>query len=274
MSSEGRFLKRIFHRASYNVGVATAKRDPLLPPGDLHSVGGGDSEVFKAVGDEFLQFFVEFAHLEPDESVLDIGCGTGRIARPLSSYLRRGRYDGIDIVRPAIAWCQKTYSPRFPNFRFHFLDAFNGSYNTDGKVMASEYRFPFGDASFDFIFLTSVFTHMLPADLENYAHEVSRMLKPGGRSLITYFLLNSDSRELIREGNAELTFDYERPGYQYQHQSIPEAAVAYDEQDIRAIYTECGLKVTEPIRYGSWSGRSDGLSFQDVVLARKPDISE
>src|SRR5205807_8842570 len=104
--------------------------------------------------------------------MLDVGSGTGRMARPLTRYLKGGSYEGIDIVARSVQWCQRTYASRYPNFRFHFADIYNKVYNPDGKHKASEYRLPFETSSFDFFFLTSVFTHMLPQDMEHYLSEV------------------------------------------------------------------------------------------------------
>jgi SAM-dependent methyltransferase len=50
----------------------------------LHNVGGGD---FRAIGDDLLGVLVAHARLRPDDRVLDIGCGAGRIARPLAAHL-------------------------------------------------------------------------------------------------------------------------------------------------------------------------------------------
>ena len=55
--------------------------------------------------------------------------------------------------------------------------------------------FPCADNSFDLVFLTSVFTHMFAGDVENYLSEISRVLKPGGKCLITWFLLDEVSRK-------------------------------------------------------------------------------
>ena len=38
---------------------------------------------------------------------------------------------------------------------------------------------------------------MLSADMENYLKQIARVLKPGGRCLITYFLLNPESAKLM-----------------------------------------------------------------------------
>ncbi len=47
---------------------------------------------------------------------------------------------------------------------------------------------------------------------------------------------------------------------------VPEFAVAFAEATLRAMYAEAGLRIVEPIRFGGWSGRPGGLSFQDIVL--------
>src|SRR5438270_697411 len=69
-------------------------------------------------------------------------------------------------------------------------------------------RFPYKDESVGFVFLTSVFTHMLRADVEHYVGEIVRVMKPKARCLITYFLLTNDSRVLIEQGQSTLTFPY------------------------------------------------------------------
>lgn len=259
-------LRRAYGFLAFSAGRPTDKRDPLLPPNWLRSVGGGD---YKQIGEEFFKYFVDIAGLKPHEKVLDVGCGTGRMARPLTEYLKGGSYDGIDIVAPSIKWCQKTFSRSYPNFRFHFTDIYNKEYNPTGTHQASGYRFPFENSSFDFVFLTSVFTHMLPQDIENYLAEVARVLKEDGRCLVTYFLLTPDSLKLIEEKASSLTFRHELQGCRVQLENVPESAVAYDERRIRELYEKHELNISEAIIYGSWCGRKNGLSYQDIVVASK-----
>ncbi len=244
--------------------------DPLIPPDSLHSVGSHGSAEYVAVGEEFFRYFIDLCELKPDDRVLDVGSGTGRMARPLTRYLKGGSYEGIDIVARSVQWCQRTYASRYPNFRFHFADIYNKVYNPDGKHKASEYRLPFETSSFDFVFLTSVFTHMLPQDMEHYLSEVVRVLKPSNRCLITYFLINAAAWKLINEGASYHSFKYELPGCRTEFGDTPEAVVAYDESTVRGLYAKYRLNITEPVLYGTWCKRKDGLSWQDMIIATKP----
>ncbi len=242
--------------------------DELLPPKDLRlSVGGS----FKAIGTEFFRYFIEIAGLQPDEAVLDVGCGVGRMAVPLTQYLSdRGRYEGFDIVESGITWCQSVISHRYPNFQFQRADLYNQYYNPTGQEQANTYRFPYSDNCFDFVFLTSVFTHILPDGIDNYLREISRVLKPGGRGLITAFLLNEDSLSCLESGLSTLELPEIFDNYRLADKTFPESAVAYEERFFLELAEQVGLKVNSPVYYGSWCGREDFLSVQDILLISKP----
>lgn len=243
------------------------RQDELTPAKGEIFVGGGD---FEKIGEEFLQYFIELGELKPNERVLDVGCGIGRMAIPLTKYLdKKGSYEGFDIVAKGINWCRKKITPKYPNFHFQLVDVLNKSYNPNGKYKASEYKFSYEDKSFDFIFLTSVFTHMLPQDMKNYFYEVTRVLKRSGRCLITFFLLNTESIKLIDEKLTTLDLKYNVEGYRTTNKNTPESAVAYDERFIRRLYEKYRLNIAEPIHYGSWCGRENFLSYQDIVIAVK-----
>lgn len=247
--------------------------EEFIPPHELmRLVGSVSAALYKAVGEEFLQYFLRLGQLKPDAHVLDVGCGSGRMAIPLTQYLTaNGSYQGFDIVPAAIDWCTATISARYPHFSFHVADVFNKFYNPQGKYKASEYAFPYENESFNFIFLTSVFTHMLPEDMERYLSEIIRVLKRGGRCLITFFFANEDSLVHIQAKRSTILFDNDKDIYRtVSTQNTEEFAICYDESFIKDLYARSGLTVVEPVHYGSWCGRKNFLSYQDIIVAIKP----
>lgn len=263
-----RLVQRVASPLRTRIGARLRNSDPLIPPDQFYSVGGGDPDL---VGREFLDYFVELGGLTPNDCVLDIGAGTGRMARPLTRYLDRGSYSGLEVTASAVTWCKEAYK-NHTNFSFSHADIYNKSYNATGKLRASEYRFPYENESFDFIFLTSVFTHMLPQDVERYVSEISRVLKKGGRCFSTFFLLNGESLINMSVGLSNINFTYpirELPGCLSHLKDIPEAAIAYPETHARRLFADHGLVLDDPIHLGSWCGRRQFRSFQDIIVARK-----
>ena len=259
-------LKKIYYLL-VDIFETPARRNSMIPPRSMIFVGGGD---FIKVGEGFKKHFIELGNLKPADRVLDVGCGIGRMAIPLTSYLSdQGEYWGFDIVRQGIDWCQKKISAKFGNFHFLHSDVYNKHYNPKGKILARDYRFPFESGFFDFVFLTSVFTHMLPPDVENYMGEISRVLKPGGKCLITFFLLNEESLRLVRSGKSSLNFKYPLNGCLTTDKDIPEEAIAYDEEVVRQFFNSTGLMIGQPIYYGSWCNRQVFVTYQDLIVAEK-----
>lgn len=252
-----------------NLEVLVGRRDQLTPPRRLVENTGG---YFKQGGEEFFRHFIRLGELKPNARILDVGCGCGRMAIPLTRYLSpEGGYWGFDIVEDNIRWCQKNLEAKHRNFHFLLADVYNKNYRPKGQYQAAEYRFPYQDAFFDFVSLTSVFTHMLAADMQNYLREIARVMKPGGRSLITFFLLNDESKNLLSQGLGTMKFPYARQDCRVCVEEYPETAVAFEESYIRQSYQARGLEIIEPIGYGSWCGRKEWLSFQDIVVAFKKE---
>ncbi len=244
----------------------------LVPPNRLLFDGSESRSEYRSVGVEFLRYLVELAGLKPTDAVLDVGCGIGRIAVALTTALGpEGKYDGFDIVPVGIRWCKTHIQSRYPNFRFQHADIFNSLYNPTGKMRACDYRFPYPDDSFDVAMATSVFTHMLPQDVEKYLGEITRVLKPGGRCLISWLLRTPEAEAHIRDGKSLLQFEHSMDGYWTETASTPEGAISYQEHDVMALLQRHRLEIVPPIHYGYWCGRARFLSLQDIVIARKKE---
>lgn len=54
-----------------------------------------------------------------------------------------------------------------------------------------------------------------------------------------------------------------------ENADVPEAVVAYDESAIRSLYQKHDLNLSDPIYFGGWSGRKNGLSYQDMIVGTK-----
>jgi SAM-dependent methyltransferase len=236
------------------------------PPSIHKLVGQGD---FEAIGAATVSQLIEVGGLRPDHSFLDIGCGIGRIALPLASYLLPSTpYAGFDIVPEFIDWCRENISGRHPNFRFELVDIANSEYNRGGQFDAASFRFAYPDDTFAFAYAGSVFTHLLPPGASNYIRETARVLQPGGTLVATFFLLNDESERLIDSGQAHMPLRAAGDGFRMLDAGNPEADVGLDEAQIQDVFGAAGLEI-QAIRYGSWCGRTDGFTYQDLVVARK-----
>jgi SAM-dependent methyltransferase len=245
-----------------------------LPPEEMLVMFGGPT-AFKQQGQNWVRYFKESCDLKPDHHVLDVGCGVGRVAISLAGYLTPGsRYEGLDIVPARINWCKENITPKWPNFQFRLADISNQASNPQGEIRAKDYTLPYGDEEFDFAFLISVFTHMLPEDVEQYLAEIARVLRKGAMCLITYLLLNDESARFAETEGAGQQLRHNLGEYRLANREIPEQLVAYREDFAVALYEKVGLEIRRPIHYGRWAAReapeNQDFMLQDCILARRP----
>lgn len=246
----------------------------LVPPRDLVADGKGglSSENWVQAGINFVRhFLIQRAALQPSDCVLDVGCGIGNKAIALASYLNsQGSYVGFDVLESSIEWCESAYK-HYPNFNFQLVDVYSTHYNKDSQATSATFRFPYDDNSFDLVILASVFTHMLPDGVENYLQEISRVLRPGGRAVITYFLLNDEATAASQKGQVtyDLTHDIGSHGSKVGDPLVPEKMIGHREEYIRELYAKSGLTITD-VSFGFWCGRKDNMKrLQDAIIAVK-----
>ncbi len=241
--------------------------DREIPPRHLNISGDGP---FRAYGENTVALCRELAGLQPNNSVLDIGCGIGRTALALSKFLSSdGRYLGFDIIEFAIQWCRRHISVQHSNFRFVHADVFNHFYNPRGSTAPEQYAFPCSTGEFSFALATSLFTHVLPATAANYVREMSRSLTPRGRCVSTWFLLDEVSESQIQTGDPKFSFPHRFEAHAQLSLDAPELAVAYPRGRVERMFDEAALRITGLYR-GNWSGSVEPAhSMQDLIVAER-----
>ena len=140
--------------------------------------------------------------------VLEIGCGIGRLAKPLSA--RVGSVVGVDLSEEMIRRGRE-YCTDCANVELH---------RTDGSLGFLE------SGSFDFVFSHIVFQHVpRKAYVERYLRDAHRLLKPGG---ILRVQVDGRSRQFFRRFVADSW-----------------SGVVFSERDLRCRLERVGLRVTE-----------------------------
>lgn len=243
-------------------------RSSVIPSRGKVFIGSGD---FIVRGQEQLFFLKEYAHLLPYHSVLDVGSGIGRTAVALTGYLTASaKYEGFDVVKDGIDWCNNNISSKYSNFRFTHTEVINDLYNLSGTP-ATSFRFPYPDDTFDVVFLFSVFTHMGKSEVEHYLREIHRVLKSGGRCLGTYFIYTTDIEESIANRNSSFSFPIKREGHRLMDEKVESANVAFPTEGLQSMVHSAGLR-WEAKYDGYWKDQGfkrTGHDFQDIVVLSK-----
>lgn len=156
---------------------------------DERAIGRGDYDQFGRVELAILKE----AGLRPDSTLLDMGCGTGRLGVHAVPYLSSGRYIGTDISDTMLTRAR------------HHLAPLVGAEVELVKQPPS--TFPAPDASVDMICAFSVFTHMEPEDMYRYLVDARRIVAPDGCFVMSCLPIEIElAREVFLE-SAALTFE-------------------------------------------------------------------
>ncbi len=221
-----------------------------------------------------VDLLVDQAGLARGDRVLDVGCGCGRVAAALTQHIgAEGWYRGVDIVAGLVDFANRHIAARFGNFSFFTLERENPAYDHwrhegHSPVVSSLGQVcPAGEA--DLCIATSLFTHLDSAMARQMLHDVAAALHSNGRCLVTLFLIDAGTRALIAAGRAAFQFEHHYgEGTFVQDPSGPLGAIAYTYEHFINLLTEQGLYV-ERLLHGSWSGRPNFVSGQDVLIIRK-----
>lgn len=236
----------------------TGQRDPDLPPHRYRRIGPGD---FRKRGKELSDLLVRHG-LQSDHHVLDIGCGIGRVALGLTNVLaQEGSYEGFDVDARAILWCNQNLSPKYPHFRFTHANVAASRYNSEGRIAPAQFRFPYVDATFDFAFATSVFTHLDMNASRHYLREAHRVLRPGGILCITVFLWDGTP--------SAFAFPIDRGDHRLTDANDPARGIAFVESSLDTLLPSSDWRDIRIERGGWQRGGTFSVLTQDVLTARK-----
>lgn len=106
--------------------------------------------------------------LKENDTIVDIGCGSGRLANALKE-ITPITYIGIDVVQELLDYAKEICQREGWSF-----------------IKATDLKIPLEDNSIDIISCFSVFTHLLHEETYAYLAEMRRVLKPGGKIIFSF----------------------------------------------------------------------------------------
>ena len=211
--------------------------------------------------------------------ILDIGCGTGLLGMSAEPFITGGgTYTGIDVMVADIEFCKSNFTAG--NFSFVHLDVANPTYaGTQSKELK---LWPIEDESQDLLTALSVWTHLKEEDAIFYFKEITRVLKKGGKAIITFFILDEEYRQSLgirknengrfhATNQKEWIFDV----HAYKSENWfttafaknPEDVIGITNNGLNMLLESAGLRIKN-FYAGNWK-EIPGIYFQDVLILEK-----
>lgn len=123
-----------------------------------------DEKVFHETGLETVRVLESMVGLHPTDTVVEIGCGIGRVGKLIAP--RVTRWIGLDVSRNMLQFATRALAD-LPNVSLRETDGY------DLRCLMDE--------SVDVVYCTVVFMHLDECDRFRYVLEAYRVLRPGGR---------------------------------------------------------------------------------------------
>lgn len=206
---------------------------------------GEDEAMSHAVGGEYVETglkeraILEHAGLDAGMSLVDIGCGSGRLASALADL--PVHYLGTDVVQKLLDYAAAR-SPRSFRFERH-----------------TELSVPVASASVDMICAFSVFTHLQHTETYLYLQDSLRALKPGGKVVFSFLEFATDHHWPVFASTVE----------QFKAGTMPHLNMFIERNAIEVWCAHLGYEVLEFVNGANapWGGKPLG---QCTAVLRKP----
>lgn len=176
------------------------------------AVGGNYEQVGKSEADLLVR-----CGLNANSSIIDIGCGSGRLSTVLGQRFPELTYLGTDILQPLLDYAAGKAPTHFRFVRHPGPDI------------------PSPDASADFVVAFSLFTHLLYEQSFAYLEEMKRVTKPGGLIVFSFLEMRAHwhvfewARTQIDDPDVPLNMFMERSGVEVWIEKLGLTLEGYDQ---------------------------------------------
>lgn len=153
------------------------------------AVGHGD---FDLIGRTELAL-LQLEGLQPEHTLVDLGCGIGRLAVHVIPALTRGSYIGIDISDTMLKRAKERIAQTLPTTTCRVT-----------WIKQTKPHFDLPENSVDMMCAFSVFTHMEHEDSFRYMRAALKVVKPGGRFIFSCTPLTASLGKQIFLNSANL----------------------------------------------------------------------
>jgi SAM-dependent methyltransferase len=219
-----------------------------------HAIGGD----FESMGQ--LQKAVLLQHgVKPNSSLLDLGCGSGRLANALKN-MPELKYVGVDVVAAFLDHAKELAGRA--DWRF---------------VKTNELTIPADDSSLDCVCAFSVFTHLRHEQTYVYLQEIKRALKDSGRLIFSFLEFRVYAHWTVFEENVR-NIGNDVPLNQFMDCDGIRAWAAHLGLDILIINHGDEMYIELPDRIakedGTWYENRASLGQSLCVLQKRPRLVE
>ncbi len=171
-------MEKLDYKQTYATHVQKLKEQLGHDQGMKHAIGGE----FDAFGILERELLIKHG-LRPESYLIDVGCGSGRLTKPLVPYLT-GAYLGTDVVPDLLTYARNLAQRK--DWRFELID----------KIAIPE-----RDGVAEMVCFFSVFTHLLHEQSYVYLREAHRVTKPGGKIVFSFLEFQIPSHWSVFDGN-------------------------------------------------------------------------